>query len=594
MHFLLPLILLASQVGGGATEAGDKPNVIVIMTDDQGWGDFGFHGNPVLDTPALDRLASQSTRLNTFYVHPVCTPTRSALMTGRYPQRTRAFDTYIGRAMLEPEEVTMAEVFREAGWSTGIFGKWHLGDCYPMRAMDQGFDESLVIRGGGIGQPSDPEGAERKYTNPILFRNGKAEQAEGYCTDAYFDAGIQWMTQQHKDGQPFLMYLPTNAPHGPFHDVPEELLKKYMERDLKPAFAQPKDGHRLPEDFQAEKLARIFAMIENVDQNVAKLDRALEELGILDNTIVVYLNDNGPNTRRAVGGRRGMKASIYEGGVRSPLWMRWPKRLEASEVNGVVGANIDVLPTLADACEIEWKEDLAWDGRSFWAAMERGSKPGGGLTRDRKHPLVIQAQRGDVGIRYHNFLLRTDRWKMVSNTGFSRELKVVEPKFELYDMNNDTLELVDVATKNPEVIAQLKQQYDRWFDDVSTTRSDNWSPPPIVIGSDASPDVCLTRQDWRKLDGPGWSSHSQGHWSIDAVHKGPYDVRVRFLPSSKVNQLDLHCGAVSRKVSTQADANEITLQGVMLPEGRNWLRFDLALPGKTVGPYQVEFHRIDP
>ena len=244
-------------------------------------------------------------------------------------------------------------------------------------------------------------------------------------------------------------------------------------------------------------------MIENVDNNVAKLDQALHELGIFENTIVIYLNDNGPNSRRAVGGRRGMKASIYEGGVRSPFWMRWPKQLEASDVGGVIGANIDVLPTLVEACGIEVELDDAWDGRSLWKAMASGAKPGVGLAKERKHPLVIQAQRGDVGIRYHNFLLRTDQWKMVNNTGFSKEVDKVDQKFELYDMTSDPLELVNVAADQPKVVAQLVNQYDQWFDDVSTTRTDNWSPPAIVIGSEASPDVCLTRQDWRKLDGPG-------------------------------------------------------------------------------------------
>ena len=149
------------------------PNVVLVMTDDQGYGDFSAHGNPVLRTPHLDAMARRSARMQTFYVSPVCAPTRASLMTGRYSQRTRAIDTYIGRAMMEPEEETIAELLAASGWSTGMFGKWHLGDCYPMRPMDQGFDESLVHLGGGIGQPSDPEGGEGKYTDPILFHNGE-------------------------------------------------------------------------------------------------------------------------------------------------------------------------------------------------------------------------------------------------------------------------------------------------------------------------------------------------------------------------------------------------------------------------------------
>ena len=585
MQSLLALLLLALG-------AGSEPNVVIIMTDDQGWGDFGFHGNPVLETPALDQLASESARLSTFYVHPVCTPTRSALMTGRYPQRTRAFDTWVGRAMMDPEEWTMAEIFRDAGWATGIFGKWHLGDCYPMRAMDQGFEESLLHRGGGIGQPADPEGGEGKYTDPVLLHNGERFEAKGYCTDVYFDAGIEWMRKQHAIDRPFLMYLPTNAPHGPFHDVPEELYQKYKSKEFTSAFVDPEHGHPLPKEFNHDRLARIFAMIENVDQNVAKLDAALKELGIFDNTIVIYMNDNGPNSRRAVGGRRGMKASVYEGGVRSPLWVRWPNKLKAADVNGAIGANIDVLPTIVEACGIELEEDPAWDGRSLWPALAKTSAKV--ELQPRKHPLVIQAHRGDVGVRYHHFLLRTDRWKLVNHSGFGREVETVDPEFELYDMHADPLELKNVASEQPQVVAELKSKYDRWFDDVSTTRTDNWTPPPIVLGSEASREVHLTRQDWRKLHGAGWSKNSQGQWLVDVTHPGPYSIRVRFLDKAKVNQVDLHIGKTHRKKSVPAGAKEITVHGVMLPTGKDWLRIDCAIPGENIGPYQVIIHHVDP
>ena len=566
--------------------AQSQPNVVIIMTDDQGWGDFGHHGNPVLETPALDQLARQSARLTEFYVHPVCTPTRAALMTGRYPQRTRAFDTWVGRAMLDPAEVTIAELMGEAGWATGIFGKWHLGDCYPMRAMDQGFDEALVIRGGGIGQPADPEGGEGKYTDPVLFHNGKRVESKGYCTDVYFDAGIKWMRQQHAAKKPFFMYLPTNAPHGPFHDVPMDLYQKYLDKDLAAAFVQPDIGHALPEKFDRDKLARIFAMIENVDQNVAKLDKVLNELEIAENTIVIFMDDNGPNTRRAVGGRLGMKASVFEGGVRSPLWVRWPAKLAAKDVAGTVGANIDVLPTILDACGIEVAAELSLDGRSLLPALT-----GDGATKARKHPLIIQAHRGDVGVRYHNFLLRTAEWKMVNSSGFGRELASVEPNFKLFNMRTDSLELNDVAAEHPQVIAELQKQYNAWFDDVSTTRPNNYSPPPIIIGHDASPDVTLTRQDWRKLRGAGWSKDSQGQWLVNVIHRGPYEVRIRTLKNTTTDSVELICGEYRRSKSLPASASEVIFHGVQLPLGTQQLRFDLNNLEKTIGPYQVIIRR---
>lgn len=586
MRLLLLLIPVIAGCGLSAESRQVKnaaPNVIVIMTDDQGWGDFGFHGNALLQTPALDRLAAESTRLNTFYVHPVCTPTRSALMTGRYPQRTRAFDTWIGRAMLEPQEVTVAEALREAGWATGIFGKWHLGDCYPMRAMDQGFDESWVHLGGGIGQPSDPEGGEGKYTDPILFHNGEREQAQGYCTDVYFDQALGWIRHQSESEKPFFAYIPTNAPHGPFHDVPEELLKKYQAMDLSGAFAQPTQGHPLPNEFDADRLARIFAMIENVDQNVAKLMQGLEDLGIADNTMVVFLVDNGPNTRRHVGGRRGMKASVYEGGVRSPLWVRWPAGLEAGEGADRVAAHIDLMPTILEACGVEAQALANVDGRSLMPLLQ-GNADG---WEDRS--LVIQAHRGDEGVRYHNFLLRTEKWKLLNASGFARETASVQPDFELYDMQSDPLEVHDVAAEYPQVVEGLRAEYDRWFAEVSTTRTDNWAPPSIKVGSPLAYQVTLTRQDWRRLTGAGWSKDSQGQWHIEVLHPGPYGLRIRTTGISDLSTVTVWCD--DRQITTaeiSTEGEDIRLDEVYLPIGKSKLRVDLEATNKTVGPYQME------
>ena len=587
--YLLLIVVIAGcglSAGTKPTEApapASAPNVIVIMTDDQGWGDFGFHGNPVLQTPALDQFAAESTRLNTFYVHPVCTPTRSALMTGRYPQRTRAFDTWIGRAMLEPEEVTVAEVLRDEGWATGIFGKWHLGDCYPMRAMDQGFDESLVHLGGGIGQPSDPEGGEGKYTNPILLHNGEREQTQGYCTDVYFDQALGWMKEQSESDKPFFTYIATNAPHGPFHDVPEDLLKKYQAMDLSKAFAQPAEGHPLPKDFDADKLARIYAMIENVDQNVAKLMQGLEDLGIAENTMVIFLVDNGPNTRRHVGGRRGMKSNVHEGGVRSPLWVRWPAGLQAGEGADRVAAHIDLMPTILEACKVTSPAIAQLDGRSLMPLLQGH----GDQWQDRS--LIIQAHRGDEGVRYHNFFLRTDEWKLVNASGFGREVMSAEPKFELYDMQADPLELHDLAATHPEIVDSLRAEYDHWFTDVSTTRADNWAPPSIIIGSPKAHEVTLTRQDWRKLTGAGWSKDSQGEWHIEVLHPGPYGMRVRTTGISELSAVTLWCDDKQIAATNGfSAANEVRFEGVFLPMGKSKLRVDLESMGKSVGPYQIE------
>src|SRR5438552_8436757 len=192
-------------------------NVVILLADDQGYGDLGCHGNPKIQTRHLDKLASQSVELKYFYVSPVCAPTRASLMTGRYNYRTGVVDTFLGRAQMFGDEVTLAEMLRAAGYRTGIFGKWHLGDNFPLRAMDQGFEESLVHRGGGIGQPSDPPGGS-SYFDPLLQHNGRLTEEKGYCSDVFTDAALEFIEQQR--GGPFFVYLAFNAPHTPLQ-VPD-------------------------------------------------------------------------------------------------------------------------------------------------------------------------------------------------------------------------------------------------------------------------------------------------------------------------------------------------------------------------------------
>ena len=250
------------------TLAAERPNVVVIMSDDQGGGDYGFVGNDVIRTPELDAMHQRSGFLNRFYVSPVCAPTRASLMTGRYNYRTRCIDTFVGRAMMDSDEVTMAEFLRAAGYRTGIYGKWHLGDNYPLRAMDQGFQDSLVHRGGGIGQPSDPIGAEGKYTDPTLFKNGVETPMKGYCTDIYFDAAMDFISKSAKNDRNFFTYIATNAPHGPFHDVPQELYEEYLKTDFSPILINKLKPNRMKQEH--DKLARIAAMITNIDEKVLR------------------------------------------------------------------------------------------------------------------------------------------------------------------------------------------------------------------------------------------------------------------------------------------------------------------------------------
>src|SRR5262245_10062555 len=251
---LIALAMAIVAVVSVRAEPAKRPNVVLIITDDQGYGDLGVHGNAKIRTPNLDRLAQQSVRLTHFYACPVCSPTRASLMTGRYNYRTGVVDTYLGRSLMHPDELTIAELLRDAGYRTGIFGKWHLGDNYPLRAIDQGFQEALVCKGGGLTQPSDPPG--NSYFDPVLMHNGKAEKAKGYCSDVFTDAALNFIKQG--SDQPFFVYLAFNAPHDPLQ-VDQKLVEPYLKLDLDAT------------------TAKVYAMVENIDANVGRLTNMLDE-----------------------------------------------------------------------------------------------------------------------------------------------------------------------------------------------------------------------------------------------------------------------------------------------------------------------------
>ncbi|MCH7918912.1 MAG: arylsulfatase [Planctomycetes bacterium] len=573
---------LSPVCSAGIGQTADRPNVVLIITDDQGYGDFGFIGNPVIKTPALDTMARNSARMNNYYVSPVCAPTRACLMTGRYNYRTRVVDTWIGRAMMEPEEVTLAEMLKAAGYATGLFGKWHLGDNYPMRPQDQGFDEVLMHRGGGIGQPADPPGGEGKYTDPILIHNGVETPQKGYCTDIYFDAALAWMERQVQRDKNFFAYVPTNAPHGPFHDVPQAWYEHYKGLNLGSDQFPQDSGHPLPEERDKDKLARIFAMISNIDDNVKKLFSRIEAMGQLDKTLVLFMVDNGPNTRRYVAGMLGKKSNVYEGGVRSPLYLHWPGRLAAGKTSDVVVAHFDILPTVLEACGVQAAAGVKLDGRSFWPLLtqENAAWP------DRY--ITIQAHRGDAPLRYHNFMMRNQKWKLLHDSGFGRETFAGLPKFELYDMEKDPLEMQDLAATRPEQLARMKRAYDTWFDDVGSTRPNNYAPPRIHVGTPHENPVVLTRQDWRHFQGRPWADNSNGIWKLYVANGGDYTVRLRLRENKSGGRSVLKIGDQQWTASHSASDQDIVYEHLRLPKGKLDLLATLTSGDQESGPHQVD------
>src|SRR6218665_1876401 len=314
----MPGPLLAKSVT--ADPSPRRPNVIIILTDDQGYGDSRLHGNKQIDTPNIDRIATQGTEFNRFYVNALCSPTRAALLTGRDAYRTGVVQTSRGGSLMRPDEVTLAEALKGAGYRTGLFGKWHLGDTYPLRAIDQGFETAVNIKSGGINQTPDKPNSN---FDPILYRDGKQFKAKGYTTNIFFDEAIRFV-EQNKD-QPFFAYIATNAPHSPL-----EVDDKYVE----PFRKQGLD----------DQTAKTYAMLKVVDEGVGRLSTRVRQLGLDRDTILIFMSDNGPAGGRFNSGLRAGKLSAYEGGIRANFFIRWPSHVAQKRKVETIGAHVDVLP----------------------------------------------------------------------------------------------------------------------------------------------------------------------------------------------------------------------------------------------------------
>ena len=529
---LFALALLGCRFS--APETASSPNIVLIMTDDQGWAQLGVHGDDVLQTPHLDQFAAESIEFTRFYVSPVCAPTRANLLTGRYNYRTGVVDTRLGRALMAPDEVTLAELLAGAGYRTSIFGKWHLGGNHPMRPIDQGFEESVVSRGARSRPHTSPE--TESYFDPVFSHNGELERYEGYSTDIYFNEAMRFIASA--DGCPFFVYLSTNAPHSPYL-VPDNYREPYAAQGLD------------------DKDARIYGMITNIDDNVGRLLANLDELGLAEETIVIFMTDNGPTTRRYNAGLRDDKGSTYEGGVRVPFFVRWPARLGPKQVD-TIAAHIDVLPTLLDAAGIEPPGDLALDSRSLMPLLA-GDKAADWPDRT----LYVQSHRGDAPQLYRNFAAIEQRWKLVQPLSFSQP-PPFDAKLQLYDLESDPGEVSDLASEHPEVVSRLQHDYEKWFADVSSERG--FAAQPTYIGSEEQPEVTLTRQDWRSIDSEKWSPDDMGAWEVDVRTAGTYSVRVDFRPED-ARSVDLTIGDLELNAAVES-GQSVSFEGVKLSLGR--------------------------
>jgi len=461
---LLFVVCLAIQTGtaGAASLAGSRPNIILVITDDQGYGPISKHGHPWIHTPHLDAMYDQSLRFDRFLVSPTCAPTRSALMTGRHPMRNGVTHTIVERERMALDAMTLPQVLKTAGYTTGIFGKWHLGDEEPYQPHRRGFDEAFIHGAGGIGQAYNCSCADvpnNKYFDPVIRHNGKFVKTHGYCTDLFFQAGLGWIRSVKDADTPFFAYISTNAPHEPF-------------------IAPQKNQDRFKNlSFQANP-AGFYGMIENIDENIGLLFAKLQQWQLLDNTLVIFMSDNGmsggmgdanqPFGRQSDGtpmmaynaGMKGIKGSVDEGGVRVPFFVRWDNHVTAGQEVESIAAHIDLLPTLAALAGAALPKNqvegcsllpLFADTETDWPDRFLFSHQG-------RWPTGAEVEQ----YKYRNCAVRNQRFRFVNDK-------------QLYDLQLDPGQTTNVIEQFPEIVSQMRDAYDIWWEGTK----------PLMVNEDA-------------------------------------------------------------------------------------------------------------
>lgn len=502
-HFLLVTSVKAQK--------NERPNVVLVITDDQGYGDLSCHGNPFLKTPQLDKLSQESVRFTNFHVDPTCAPTRSALLTGKYSSKVGVWHTLQGRSIMYKEDVTLAEVFAENGYVTGLFGKWHLGHNYPYRPEDRGFQETVSFEGGGIGQ--NPDYWRNDYFDDVYRHNGKRQLYEGYCTDVWFNEAIRFI-EENKE-QPFFCYIATNAPHY-WYLVPDEYTVRFREMGL------------------PDNLARYFGMIENIDENMTKLMNKLDDLSLTENTIFIFMTDNGKSATSLPkegpfyynANMRGQKGSCYEGGHRVPLFIRWPNGqiTEGKDIDKLV-AQFDLMPTLIEMCEMNNQHDILFDGKSLVPLLRTKTAPWSERT------LFVHNQRVETPVKWRNSAVMNDRYRLINGE-------------ELYDMQNDPSQKKDIAAQKPKIVKDMRANYDQWWESLQPAFNQY---ARIPIGDDHENPTVLNCHDWHNekqlyvysQDTIRARKQGNGFWTINVVKDGNYEFTCRTYPKEEDTRLNV-------------------------------------------------------
>jgi arylsulfatase A-like enzyme len=499
--FLLISLFGIIAINGISIYAQERPNIVLVITDDQGYGDLGCTGNPYIKTPSLDQFSNESVFFTNFHVSTTCAPTRGALMTGRHTNRVNVFHTISGRSMLFEDETLIPQILGQNGYTNGMFGKWHLGDNYPYRPEDRGFHEVVRHGGGGICQMPDYWGND--YFDDHYWHNGVPEKYDGYCTDVFFNEALEFI-EDNKD-HPFFCYISTNAPHGPLN-VPEDYIDMYAEEDAVP-----------------DRVKRFYGMISNIDDNFSLLQNKLEKLGLTDNTILIFMTDNGTASGAQVynAEMRGQKGSEYEGGHRVPLMISWPDgdigKAGGKKVDNLV-AHYDLLPTLVDLLGLKYNPQKQLDGMSLMPLI----KGEGNDFPDRI--LYMDTQRLQNLVKYKNYTVMNNDWRLVNGK-------------ELYLINEDKRQKNNVIEDYPDVAATLREGYERWWSSIQS-EGPNERYAYIKAGTVNENPVRICSHDmltgkighsWHQY-GAARAVQATGCYKVEIAESGKYSVSFRRFP----------------------------------------------------------------
>lgn len=529
--FLL-LVAVVPAVSTFAETGTRAPNVLLIMTDDQGWGDLGVHGNEKIETPVIDAFAAESVRLDRFFVSPVCAPTRAALLTGRYPERSGVAGVSERLEIMDAAETTIAETFSAAGYRTGCFGKWHNGAQSPNDPLSQGFESFFGFCAGHW----------NLYDDPIMQSGRQMVQTKGYITDVITDHAIEFLTEG--SAQPFLCYVPFNAPHGPFQ-VRQDLFDKYNDGSID------------------EKTAAVYGMVENIDSNVGRLLETLEKKDATRETIVVFLTDNGPNGTRFNGGMRGVKGSIHEGGTRVPCFIRWPETLQPRTI-GTVAAHVDLLPTLSGLCGVPIRGELPLDGRNLSKLVRTG---GDAEIADRQI-VILRPNRKELGT-VTKAAVRSQQYRLTIEKG----------RGSLFDMSADPNQKFDIAGSHPDVVADLQQTLKDYVAEIVPVIVKPRSVPVRVDVAGDHSAIFTPAVDATMTGNPnfanhnGWShdwienwtsSDDSVNWTLDVQTPGRYEVILHYVCPVEADGVRVSASVAGAKLSVRM--NPFASQRSVRPE----------------------------